>query len=226
MSDRAVSTVLDVSVALLLVGASVLTLLNTPAPEPDPAEDRAEEVATTLAGSTATVRFEDGEGTRTVHGTYTGLLADAAVSNRTPTSGRGLRTAVANATRPVLGGRGWRAQVVATWRPFEGADDVAQVRVGSTPPVGVDVHAATMAVPSGFDPVRDEARIAAERDGFDGVAAVLAKAFGRPSEESRAGLDTQSEIAIHLEDSFDAPAAAARAVTVGRVHVTIRTWSP
>lgn len=225
MSDRAVSTVLDVSLGLLLVGAAVLTLLGTPTPVTDPAQGRAEEVATTLAGSTATVSYDGEEGTRTVHGTLAGLLADAAVSNRTPSSGRSLRSAVGNATRPVLGGRGWRAGVVATWRPFEGAAVFAQVQVGAEPPVGVDVHAATMTVSSGLDPVREDALVAAEQRGFAGVAEVLGAALELPSEDRRAGSDTQSEIAIDLEDSFDSPTAAARSVAVGRVHVTIRTWS-
>lgn len=225
MRDRAVSAVLDVSVSLLLVSAAVVTLLSAPTPGPDPAEGRADEVATTLAGSTAAVVYEDRGETRTVRGTHAGLLADAAVSNRTPASGRSLRSAVANVTRPVLGGAGWRAQVVATWRPFDGANDVAEVRVGSPPPDGVDVHAATMAVPSGLDPIREKARIAAERRGFDGVAAALAEASTRTTRQRLSGSDVRSEIAIDLEESFDAPTAAARAVRVGRVHVAVRTWS-
>lgn len=225
VSDRAVSTVIDVSLGLLLVGAAVLTLLSTPMPGTDPAEGRAEEVATTLAGSTVAVSYEGGEGTRTSRGTYAGLLADAAVSNRTPSSGRDLRSAVADATRPVLGGPDWRADVVATWRPLEGASSVATVQIGREPPNDVDVHVATMAVSSGFTPVREEALIAAERRGFAGVAAVLAAALDRPPEERGTELDTRSEIAIDLEDSFDSPTAAARSVTVGRVHVTVRAWS-
>lgn len=225
MSDRAVSTVLDVSVSLLLVGVAVLTLLSTPTPGSDPASGRAEEVATTIAGTTATVRYEASGGTRTVHGTHAGLLADAAVSNRTPASGRRLRSAVAEATRPVLGGSGWRAQVVATWRPFEGADDAARVRVGRGPPDGVDLHAATMSVPSGLATVGETARVAAERRGFPGVAAVLADGLPRTTADRRSASDAQSAFTTALEESFDAPAAAARAVSVGRVHVTVRTWS-
>lgn len=225
VSDRALSTVLDVCLALLLVGAAVLTLVSAPTPGIDPSAGRAEEVATTLAGSTATVRYDDGGSTRTIHGTRAGLLADAAVSNRTPASGRSLRSAVSNATRPVIVGRGWRGQVVAIWRPFEGANDVARVRVGAAPPDGVDVHTATVAVPSGLSSLRGRTRDAAERRGFDGVAGVLAESLARPGATGQSEGEYRAETADELAESFDSPAAAARAVSVGRVHLTVRTWS-
>lgn len=221
MTARAVSTVLDVCLCVLLVGAAVLTLVSATAPEPDPAAGRAEEVATTLAGATATVSYASGDEVRTAHGTLAGLLADAAVSNRTPSSGRGLRDAVGNATRPALVGRGWRAEVVATWRPYEGAEEVSRIRVGGRPPAGVDVHAATMIVPSGVDPVREAALYAAERGGFDGVANVVTASIDQPGDGSRQASIVRSD----LESTYESPDEAARAVTVGSVHVVVRTWS-
>lgn len=225
MSDRAVSTVLDVSLSLLLVSAAVLTLLTAPTPEHDPAAGRAEEIATTLTGSTATVSYDTEEENRTVHGTRAGLLADAAVSNRTPSSDRRLRSAVANATEPVLSGPRWQGQIVAIWRPFEGANDVAAVRVGGVPPDRVDVHSATMTVPSGYDPIRTEAQVAAGRNGFDGVADVLADAITGSAESRQSKTDAETEFSAALVRSFDTPATAANAVSVGRVHLTVRTWS-
>jgi hypothetical protein len=229
VTDRAVSTVLDVSVSLLLVGAAMLTLLSAPTAGPDPAAGRAEEVATTLAGSTATVSYEAAGETRAAHGTMAGLLADAAVSNRTPGDGAAFRAAVASATRSSLGGTGWRGEIIATWRPYEGADDAARMRVGRTPPVGVSVHAATMEIPSGLPPVRRAAERAAERGGYEGVAAVVSAALGGAAGEADGGSsggERQRAIEADLERRFESPAAAAAAVRIGRVHITVRTWSP
>lgn len=88
---RAVSTVLDVSLCLLLVSASAVTLAGTPAPggrdalEASPATgpDTADEVATLLATSTARVSYRlpgaaaASARNRTVHDTLAGLLASA-----------------------------------------------------------------------------------------------------------------------------------------------------
>lgn len=222
MTDRAVSTVLDVSVFLLLVGAAVLTLLSAPTAAPDPAADRADEVATTLSGSTATINYtEDGE-TRTAHGTLAGLLADAAVAAVRPQSAGAFRDAVGNATGPALGGRGWHGNVLVTWRPHGEADPDGTVRVGPDPPPDGDVYAATLTVPSGLAPRRAEARAAAAGNGYRGVAGAIATSH--PGVD--AGPPADRRLATELEATYDSPAAAARAVSVGRVTVTVRTWSP
>lgn len=226
MTDRAVSTVLDVSVCLLLVGAAVLTLLGAPAPDPDPAAGRAQEVTSTLAGSTATVSYDDRGENLTTHGTLAGLLAEAAVANATPTPDQQFRAAVANATRPVLAAPTWRTQAVVTWRPYEGAEAVGVMRVGREPIADADVHAATMQVPSGLPPVRQEARAAADRDGYGGVATVVADSFPPSDGGARNRAARERSYATALERQFDSPAAAASAVSVGRVRVTVRAWSP
>lgn len=216
VTDRAVSTVLDVSACLLLVSAAVLTLLQAPVAGPDPAADRAAEVATTLSGATATVSYPSGGGRRRAHGTLAGLLADAAVSNATPDTGVPFRAAVENATRPLLGDTGWRGQVVVTWQPYAGAE-AATVSVGDDPPPGVDVHVATTTVPSGVAPAREEAARAAERRGFDGVAAVVAART--PGESS------EDDVAADLADRHDSPDGAATSLRLGQVRLTVRTWS-
>jgi len=226
VSDRAVSTVVDVAVCLLLVGAAALTLTGAPIAEPDPATGRAEELASTLAGSTGTVVYADAGRERTARGTLAGLLAAAAVTNRTPATGDGFRQAVANATRPALGAREWRGQVTATWRPYEGADPGGTVVVGPTPPPGVDVHAATTGVPSGLDPRRRAILTEADRDGYTGVATLLADAVSKTGGGGRGEATTRRAIAADLDRRFDSPGAAARAVRVGRVSITVRTWSP
>jgi hypothetical protein len=222
--DRAISTVLDVCVCLLLVSASVLTLLAAPVDGEDPAAGTADELATTLAAGTTTVRYSGPTGTRAVHGTHAGLLATAARTNRTPATGGRFRAAVRSAVRGVLDGDDWRARVRATWRPYEGADPTAVV-VGPAPPPGADVHAATTSVPSGLQPVGAEARRAAGRSGYRGVAAVVASAAVPDADERRRQAYVRRTTA-DLRGQYESPQAAARAVSVGLVRVTVRTWSP
>lgn len=234
MTDRAVSTVVDVCLCLLLVSASVVTLFAAPAAGDDPAAGTADELASTLAGGTTTVRYEGTAERRAVHGTYAGLLATAARTNRTPgtaartnrtpKTGERFRAAVRNATRRLLSGDGWRGRVRATWRPYRGAG-VTAVVAGPSPPPGADVHAATTSVPSGLRPVAHEARRAAARSGYRGVAVVLADVVVPGADGARRRAYVR-RTAADLERRFDSPLAAARATTVGRVRITVRTWSP
>jgi hypothetical protein len=224
VTDRAVSTVLDVCLCLLLVSASVLTLLAAPVDGEDPAAGTADELATTLAAGTTTVRYSGPTGTRAVHGTHAGLLATATRTNRTPESGGRFRTAVRSAVRGVLDGDDWTARVRATWRPYEGADPTAVV-VGPTPPPDADVHAATTSVPSGLQPAGPGATRAAAGSGYRGVAGVLVEAAVPDAREHRRQAYVRRTTA-DLRRRYESPLAAARAVTVGRVRVTVRTWSP
>lgn len=221
MTGRAVSTVVDVSVFALLVVAAVGSLFGAPVTAPDPAQGRAGEVSTTLAGSTATVSYARDGVNRSAHGTLLGLLADAAVADAGRVGDGSFRAAVANATRPALSGHGWRGQVVVTWRPHEAADPAGHVAVGPPAPDDADVYAATTTVPSGVPPIGPAADTAADRDGYLGVATVVA--------DSHPGLDDRSDarrgLAAELEAAYDSPAAAAGAVSVGRAVVTVRTWS-
>jgi hypothetical protein len=224
VTDRAVSTVLDVCLCLLLVSASVLTLLAAPVDGEDPAAGTADELATTLAAGTTTVRYGGPAGTRAAHGTYAGLLATAARTNRTPETGGRFRAAVRSTIRGVLDGDDWHARVRATWRPYEAADPTAVV-VGPSPPPGADVHAAVTSAPSGLQPVGPEARRAAARSDYRGVAVVLVETAVPGADERRRRAYVRRTTA-DLRRRYESPLAAARAVTVGRVRVTVRTWSP
>lgn len=266
---RGVSTVLDVSLCVLLVGAAVLTLTTATSPAPDPSLGRAEETASTLGTATATVEYPAGERTHTSRGTLAGLLADAAVANASHGDREEYRDAVGAAVEPAVGGRDWRGQVVSTWRPYRGADAGGRARVGADPPPDADVHAATLSVPSGLPPAREHARVAAQRDGYRGVAAAVARAtvgglfppeetgrslsgpgrslamaryralgdrYGVPVERAleRGGPRRANErlratmtdrIAVDMRSAFDSPAAAADAVRVGTVRITVRGWA-
>lgn len=223
MTTRAISTVVDVSVCLLLVSAAVLAVVTTPVAGPDPAAGRAEELATTLAGSTAAVDYTTPGRNRTARGTYAGLLADAARMERSNRS-RAFRGAVRETTTPVLQGDGWRAQVVVVWRPYEGAD-AGEVVVGPSPPPAADVHATSTTVPSGLRAGGRAAETAAATEGYSGVAAVLAAALvpgvGATSRERY-----RHTTAVALQRQFDTPTAAARALSLESARLTVRTWSP
>lgn len=199
MTDRAASTVLDVALFVLLVGAAVLTLTGAPTPTADPADGRAHEVATVLATSTAQVNDTPGgdASRRSAHGTLAGLLADATTRSASADGAPLARddafaAAVKNATRPVLAGEGWRAEVVVAWRPFPGAHLGSELRVGHSPPGTADVHAATTTVGNGLPAVREDACEAARVGGYDAVAATVAGAVVRglfPPDATRARLD-------------------------------------
>lgn len=163
-SDRAVSTVLDAAVFLLLVSAAIGLLYTVPqsgdGTENDP--DVAAEATTSLATATATIEYApapdsdaDGAGTpRTDRGTIAELLAETTVANarfgdepfaRAPNH----EGAVRNATRRAIArfdGEG-AIQIRTRWRPLPGSGLRGGIVVGQSPPDDADVHAATIAVP-------------------------------------------------------------------------------
>lgn len=291
MTDRAVSTVVDVSLFLLLVGVAVLTLLQAPPVTDDPASDRSHEVATVLASSTAEIEYPSDPNEspdRSVHGTRASLLADATVGNATVEGtgiapDAGFETAVADAVRPTLVGSNWRAEVVVEWWPYPAAHLSGEFRVGHAPPPGSDVSIASITVGSGVANATGDARDAAtapdgeagESDqneaGYDAVADVAAgsvvdvlfpptqtrAALEDPKTRNRTidryrtagdayGLDLETpaargeveranrklrgamaeRMAADLRERFDSPEAAAEAIQVDRVQVTVRAWSP
>jgi hypothetical protein len=177
---RAISTVVDVSVFLLLVSAAATTLVLAPGPgpgsEPVAVDDRANLLATVTADPSYELRGRE----RRAHGTLASLLARGAVAN-TSVAGHSRsagQTAflerVRSATRRALG-RENRTFVVARWTPYRGSPVHGTVRVGTEPPPGRDVTVATLTVPA---PVASVGRAGAERapaDGFDDVASLLAR---------------------------------------------------
>ena len=149
---RAVSTVLDASLCLLLVTASAVTLVETPTDrggDPDAADDLAETIAT----STATIEYRTAEGKpRTTHDTLAGLLAAAAIEDADGTAGGFVRTATARVERTLTRtNRG--SQVIARTRSTTGREPhnrperaAGRIVVGRSPPPDADVHAAAFAV--------------------------------------------------------------------------------
>lgn len=294
---RGVSTILDVTLFLLLVGGGVLLLSAPTGTLPTPDEDAADGTAELLATSTADVRYSLAPGARradgslvafphadgpafrrTAHGTLAAHLAagarrnvtvdDRQVTHEAVDYRRATTGAVENATR----GRETLAHVRAVWEPYPGAPVEGSVVAGPRPPPGADVHVATLTVDSGYPAAAADARRAAAEDGFSGVARVVAvrtvdgyfppahtrdllledypvdrltayryRRFGRlvganvtDHVGTEATAAANDELAATLTDRmaadmrrrFDTPAAAARAVSVDTVEITVRTWSP
>lgn len=178
---RAVSTVVDVTVCLLLVSAAVAALA-VPAVR-GPTVD-ASQSADALGRTTTNVTFRvDAAGSagpiHRVSGTHAGLLGRAALSNL-HLDGQGLapgaaefQTAVENVTERALAWSGTRTSVTATWSPYPGAPLAGRVHVGARPPTGVDVATATVRVPVPVDDHGTELDSAAS-EGYAAIGRIVA----------------------------------------------------
>lgn len=138
--NRAVSTVLDASLAVLLVSAAAVALVTIPGGDQRPPDPDA--AARTVLASTATATYQDEAGDqRTASGRVGTLLAHAAVAERDGSDRRFVR-AVEAAVGDVLVRANGRISVVAT-------AGTHRVRVGERPPPGASVAAVSHGVPAG-----------------------------------------------------------------------------
>jgi hypothetical protein len=200
-ADRAISTTLDATLALVLMSAAVLTVAFVPPPAMESPHDSADRTADLLGSATTVVnyslapgaRFADPDVTefpvtggpefrRTAHGTLAELLARAAVGNLavdgaqvTHTSDR-FERGVEERTRSAVSRPRVHVGVVAVWRPYPEADVRGRVAVGNRPPPTADVHGATLSVPGPFPPVGDRVVDETNRSDYRGVAETLANA--------------------------------------------------
>lgn len=227
---RAVSTLPDVVLFLLLVTGAVGTLAVVPAPAPT--DGTAEGTARTL--SVTTVSVEDGDG-RSVYGTPTGLLAAAALDGVELDSWRLLPA------EPLAGDRSdavlhaatrrHRVHVEAVWRPYPNASLAGRAAAGPRPPRGATVDAAVLTVPTGL-PGETAAHRTARRSGFDGLALLLARSVvdrAFPTDATRTALyddRTRGETvaryrhaagAVGLGGDLSAPLVAANATAANRL---------
>lgn len=175
---RAVSTVLDVAVFLLLVSAAVGTLVL--ADPPEQRDSRADETAEIVASSTLSIEYDLAGETRHAHGTIAELLARAAVANATvegtPVSsmeGRFSATVTKETSARLAAPN--RTQIVARWAPYRGGPLQGRIVVGQAPPDGLDVHSATVAVSVPIAASQERAANRSE-DGYDAVARAVAVA--------------------------------------------------
>jgi hypothetical protein len=213
---RAISTVVDVSVFLLLVSAAAATLVFAPGPGPGSEPVAVDDRANLLASVTADPNYELRGRERRAHGTVASLLARGTVAN-TSIAGHSLSGGRAEflervraATRRTLG-RENRTSVVARWTPYRGSPLRGTVRVGPEPPPGGDVTVATLTVPAPVASVGTRGAQRARTDGFDGVASLLAReTAGAVLPRSRATLPAASDAPATTvtSDRFQGLAAA------------------
>ncbi|MGB9963914.1 hypothetical protein [Halobacterium sp. CBA1126] len=130
--SRAVSTVLDASLAVLLVSAAAVALVAIPGGDQRPPDPDA--AARTVLASTTTAEYQTANGTkRAVTGRVDTLLAHAAVAEHRSTHSP-FASAVERAVSDVLADADGRVAVVAS------AGD-GTVRVGERPPPSASVAA-------------------------------------------------------------------------------------
>ncbi len=180
---RAISTVLDVTLCLLLVSASAFVLVGAKPPQPTTRTRSAESTANVLATSTASVDYTISSGSGTVHptthGTLAELLGQAALANATLRGTELSRTsdsfehAVRHRVQERLG-YPTHVQILVRWEPYRDSKLGGRFVLGDSPPAHADVHAAVRSVPSDMPRVRDRALDAARCDGYHGVARAVA----------------------------------------------------
>lgn len=143
---RALSTVVDVTLCLLLVSASVGVLAGTDPGSRERASP-ARPVLSTMAATTASVGYVSGGEARRATGTLAGLLAAAArrtaggslSEDRFVASVRErVRRFLANVSKPV--------QVTARWQPGPNATIRGSLAIGPDPPARVDTDAARLVI--------------------------------------------------------------------------------
>ncbi|WP_162991540.1 DUF7284 family protein [Halostella salina] len=210
MTDRAVSTVVDAALCLLLVTGAVATLAYVPS-DPDPTRaTAADETADALGASTARVNYtlavDGNELDRSAQGTLAELLADAAVANATvrgrpisPASDRYVDRATA-VVADAVDRPNASVAVRAVWIPYPGSPVRGEVTAGDPPPRGADVHVATLTVPSGGPTVTTPA---GDRAGYRAVARRTARSVVRT-------LFPPAETALTLADPATRPLAVTR----------------
>lgn len=239
MTHRGISTVADVALCILLIGAGVATLSAT-SPPPDRSGVDPTPVATVLAASTNTT-----ESPTTHHATIAERVAGAALENaRTPGSGTAQPTTLDPINETINGLTG-HTQVVAVWRPYPNAPIDGEVRVGESPPPTATVNTVRLTVPLTPTVPQNDAVATARNGGYPALAHRLATATltrirhpctgtatirtkrctgGDPPLEAAAVDALTDRFLADLRTRYNTPTAAARAVLVDEVTLIVRRW--
>ena len=153
---RAVSTVLDVTLCLLLIGAAIATLtVPAPGPTESTADDTLDRLLATTGNASESVPARPARHPRErrSYGTPAELLARATLANLTldghslnPATA-GYRRAVRTLVRRALEWAPIRTSIAATWEPYPGSPVRGRLTVGPRPPSGVRVGTARADVP-------------------------------------------------------------------------------
>lgn len=308
MTDRAVNTVVDVALAILFVAVATSLLTTLPA---DGGDDHdhvdADRTAAVVGSATLDVTYStdnvletavsdgdaatpetDGNEVRVSHGSIASQIGDVALANVTredatpPTqTGQVYERALDERLQSRLVGSQFETRVTAIWEPYDGAPIRGRAAAGRDPPDAEATSTATLSIPSGIGPVRDEAvAVAGDGGSYEDVARVVAATLVEaylPVRKSKHALEDggvarvrtryryermatlvdgaspddpvmqdalereyadpaaaneyltsrlAAQLATDMATSFDSPERAARALSVGEVLVTIRTWEP
>lgn len=193
--DRAVNTVADVSLAIVLVTAAIALVAAAPedsSAHRDPVEaDQTAEVLSTatlsvpysldpvVAATNPDRGYDEAELRRASHGTIATLVADSAVANITDGDGQRLtpigevyEDAIDARFETRMVGSNFETNVTALWEPYDGAALRGTATVGEPVPPTAEYSSVRLTVPSGFEPVGSDT--AANADGFEGVATQVA----------------------------------------------------
>lgn len=179
---RGVSTVLDVSVCLLLVGAAVTTVVaSVPETTTHPQVD-ADTTANSLGTVTASIPVTDD---RRAHDTLAGHLTTAAISNSSLDGDPLVYPLYPNAVRRAVRDHvDERTRITVRWGPYPNASLEGRMNVGSEPPSTADVSTTRWTVDSGMAPP-------GSADSFEALAKALSTAYINylfPTERTRISL--------------------------------------
>lgn len=237
MTTRAVSTVADIALCILLIGAGVATV-STASPPPDRTGEPATPVATVLAATTDTTG-SSASGRGTIAERIAGAtLTDARNPSSDPTLG------IVNET---LADLGVNAQIIAIWRPYPGAPVDGRITTGKTPPPTAVVNTVRVTVPLASTVSTATALRVADSGGYTALAETLATATlerlrspctGRETVRTRRCTNPATpripppvvdqlahQFLGDLRTRYPTPAAAARDVLVDEVTVIVRRWT-
>jgi hypothetical protein len=179
---RAVSTVLDVSICLLLVGVAVTTLVLAVPEKSETSRIERDTTATSLGTVTASIPVADD---RQAHDTLAGHLAAAAIVDASIDGERiGSSTYPDAVRRTVRGDTAGRTHITARWRPYPNSPLQGRLTVGPEPPSTAEVSATRWTIDSGLpEPKPDHS--------FEAIATAVSTAYIKwlfPPERTHAAL--------------------------------------
>jgi len=227
IDERAVNTVADISLALVVVTAAIALVATAPG-ERQPSHDQAEADQTAEVVSTATLSvpysvasvvdetepdrtYDDEQLRRVSHGSVATLVADAAAADLRlgESSGKRLTPAGTVYERAIAGrfqarfvGSNFETNVTARWAPYEGATMRGTATVGEPVPPTEEYSSVHLSVPSGFESVQSGAAVEHEGD-YDAVAERVADALVEgylPAGEMKRALESsglERELAVY-----------------------------
>jgi len=211
---RGVSTVVDATLALVLISAAVVVLGTGLSSDRESFDSAAADHAVgALSASTIHVEYSLG-GIRRMdsypggddaadrferqhYGSVPDLLASAALANstvdgrRATAEGGTYAAAVRGSVLELAAGLGYDARIVAVWRPYENASFGGRVAVGRAPPTDADVGTAVVRTDSGVELSAAAVRTAYRRAGryeaaADRIARAVVARYFPPAETQRA----------------------------------------